>query len=109
MQITPFTLVTRSAHYDASKWPQAATPNTECQIDVFEKLRRARVEHQEYVTHLARMSNEMAVCDRETTNTREQREVAELALRGVQLLCAWTADVIETVSWKLVRVLRVLI
>lgn len=33
----------------------------------------------------------------------ENREITELALRGLQLLCSWTSDVVETVSWKLLH------
>jgi hypothetical protein len=43
---------------------------------------------------------QMAVCDTTHDTPRsdaENREIAELALRGVQLLCAWTSDVVEMV------------
>ncbi len=33
----------------------------------------------------------------------ENRSISELALRGLQLLCSWTSDVLETISWKLLH------
>lgn len=33
----------------------------------------------------------------------ENREIAQLVLRGIRLLCGWTSDVVETISWKLMH------
>uniref|UniRef100_A0A914RWU6 Uncharacterized protein n=1 Tax=Parascaris equorum TaxID=6256 RepID=A0A914RWU6_PAREQ len=33
----------------------------------------------------------------------ENREMTQLALSGIQLLCGWTSDVVETISWKLLH------
>lgn len=29
--------------------------------------------------------------------------MTQLALSGIQLLCSWTSDVVETISWKLLH------
>uniref|UniRef100_A0A915DJJ2 Cytoplasmic FMR1-interacting protein n=1 Tax=Ditylenchus dipsaci TaxID=166011 RepID=A0A915DJJ2_9BILA len=94
MQIQPFSFVKRSPFYDASKWPLSSV----------KKLKTIREHHDEYVTHLARIKNEVSVYDKEGPRTdAENREIANLTLSGLQLLCSWTCDVMETVSWKLLH------
>jgi cytoplasmic FMR1 interacting protein len=60
MQITPFTLVRRSKHYDAAKWPLSHVEAEVCYVNVIERLRRARDDHTDYVTHLARLHNDVS-------------------------------------------------
>lgn len=46
----------------------------------------------------------VAISDRVSLNSdAENREMTSLALSGIQLLCQWTADVVETISWKLLH------
>ena len=52
---------------------------------------------------MARLHNKLAVCisDEVSSPDADNDEMAQLALRGLQLLCAWTSDIVEMVSWKL--------
>ncbi len=47
---------------------------------------------------------QLAVYDKEGPRSdKENGEISKLALSGLQLLCAWTSDVVETISWKLLH------
>lgn len=47
---------------------------------------------------------QVSVCDREGPRTdAENKEISNLTLSGLQLLCSWTCDVMETISWKLLN------
>jgi len=82
MQIMPFAFVKRSAHYDPGKWPLAGTEGEVCQVDMAAKVKTIRAHHDEYVTHLARIRNELAVYDREGPRTdAENKEIYNLTLR----------------------------
>uniref|UniRef100_A0A183BT41 DUF1394 domain-containing protein n=1 Tax=Globodera pallida TaxID=36090 RepID=A0A183BT41_GLOPA len=57
-----------------------------------------------FVTNLSRIRNEISVYNRVgPSNDGENREMANLVLSGLQLLCGWTCDVVETVAWKLLN------
>ncbi|KAH7700938.1 cytoplasmic FMR1-interacting protein 2-like isoform 5, partial [Aphelenchoides avenae] len=104
MQIQPFSFVKRCQFYDASKWPSASNEGETCHINVVEKVKRIREHHDDYVTHLARIKIEISVYEKDASRTdAENREIANLVLSGIQLLCSWTSDVIETISWKLLH------
>lgn len=46
----------------------------------------------------------VSVYDKEGPRTdSENREIANLTLSGLQLLCSWTCDIVETISWKLLH------
>ncbi|KAI1717201.1 cytoplasmic fragile-X interacting family domain-containing protein [Ditylenchus destructor] len=97
MQIQPFSFVRRSPFYDASKWPLSNVEGEHCHINIVQKLRIIRDHHDEYVTHLARIKNEISVYDKEGPRSdAENREIANLTLNGLRLLCSWTCDVMET-------------
>ncbi|VDM40991.1 unnamed protein product [Toxocara canis] len=84
MQIQPFSFVKRSPFFDPYKWPASNTEGERCHVNIAEKVRTIREHHTEYVAYLSRINN-------------------ELVLSGIQLLCGWTSDVVETVSWKLLH------
>ena len=46
VQISPFVLVRRATHYEASRWPLCDVESVECPVDLANKLSRARVDHQ---------------------------------------------------------------
>lgn len=50
-----------------------------------------------------RYSNEVTTTYKECGSDSENRETAELALRGLQLLSQWTSVVTELYSWKLLH------
>ncbi|KAK6055495.1 cytoplasmic Fragile-X interacting family protein [Cooperia oncophora] len=104
MQIQPFSFVRRSQFYDSSKWPLSDKEGEKCHVNIVEKVKLTRADHESYVTQLAKLNNSVAISDRISLNSdAENRELTSLALSGVQLLCQWTADVVETISWKLLH------
>ncbi|VDO21340.1 unnamed protein product [Haemonchus placei] len=104
MQIQPFSFVRRSQFYDASKWPLSDKEGEKCHVNIVERVKVTRADHESYVTQLAKLNNSVAISDRVSLNSdAENRELTSLALSGVQLLCQWTADVVETISWKLLH------
>jgi len=50
-----------------------------------------------------RYSNEVTTTYKECRSDTENRDTAELALRGLQLLSQWTSVVTELYSWKLLH------
>ena len=45
----------------------------------------------------------MCVIDHSTRTDMENRELSDLALRGLQLISTWTIHVVELYSWKLLH------
>uniref|UniRef100_A0A0N5A899 Cytoplasmic FMR1-interacting protein n=1 Tax=Syphacia muris TaxID=451379 RepID=A0A0N5A899_9BILA len=104
LQIQPFSFVTRSSMFDSSRWPNASGEGEKCHVNIAEKIHTIREHHLEYVTHLSRLSNAVAICDKDGPHSdAENNEMTQLALSGIQLLCSWTSDVVETISWKLLH------
>ncbi|GMT25093.1 hypothetical protein PFISCL1PPCAC_16390 [Pristionchus fissidentatus] len=105
MQIRPFAFIQRSPHYEASKWQLCHHESDSCHVKIVDRLRSIRAEHESYVVQLAKVSNELNLTDRVTSahHDAQQIHLTSLALSGVQLLCSWTADVVETISWKLLH------
>ncbi|KAF1758237.1 hypothetical protein GCK72_014695 [Caenorhabditis remanei] len=102
MQIQPFAFVRRSSQYDASKWPLSDKESDKCHVNIVEKVKSIRVEHESYVTNFAKINNEVEISDR-IGSDREHRELTSVALSGIQLLCQWSCAVVETISWKLLH------
>uniref|UniRef100_A0AC35U6R8 Cytoplasmic FMR1-interacting protein n=1 Tax=Rhabditophanes sp. KR3021 TaxID=114890 RepID=A0AC35U6R8_9BILA len=104
MQIQPFTFVRRMSNYEPSKWPLSHKEADICQVNIVERAKITREHYVEFVTHLTRVKNEMDSTDKFSSRTDlKNQEVTQLALSGIQLLCGWTSDVLETVSWKLLN------
>ncbi|XP_021955004.1 cytoplasmic FMR1-interacting protein isoform X2 [Folsomia candida] len=105
MQIAPFNYVKRSKQFDASKWPLCTAQGTlSVQADLNRYLPQIRDDHIKYISELARYSNEVTTTFKETPRTdAENDEIAELAIRGLQLLSEWTTVVSELYSWKLLH------
>ncbi|KOB71325.1 putative specifically Rac-associated protein [Operophtera brumata] len=59
-------------------------------LDRIDRIFKIREEHQNYISELARYSN-------------ENKAVAELCLRGLQLLSSWCSVLTELCSWKLLH------
>ena len=65
---------------------------------------KMREDHLKFSSELARYSNEVTTTYSETPRTDpENKALANLALRGLQLLSAWTSVVTELYSWKLLH------
>ncbi|XP_044741705.1 cytoplasmic FMR1-interacting protein [Chrysoperla carnea] len=103
MQIAPFNYIKRSKHFDPSKWPLSSSTTISPQADLMVHLPQIREDHVMYISELARYSNEVTTTYKESGTDAENRETAELALRGLQLLSEWTSVVTELYSWKLLH------
>ncbi|KAJ0169329.1 hypothetical protein K1T71_015213 [Dendrolimus kikuchii] len=104
MQIAPFNYIKRSKHYDPSKWPLSSIPNPPSpQADLMVHLPQIREEHQNYISELARYSNEVTTTFKEAGSDSENKAVTELCLRGLQLLSSWCSVLTELCSWKLLH------
>lgn len=69
-----------------------------CHVDIVQRLAQVREHHDQFVSHLSRIRNEQSVYNRNgPLSDAENREMANLTLSGLQLLSAWTSDVVETV------------
>lgn len=104
MQIAPFNYIKRSKHYDPNKWPLSSSPNPPSpQADLMVHLPQIREEHQNYISELARYSNEVTTTFKEAGSDSENKAVTELCLRGLQLLSSWCSVLTELCSWKLLH------
>lgn len=103
MQIAPFNYIKRSKHFDANKWPLSSSNTPSPQADLMVHLPQIREDHVKYISELARYSNEVTTTYKECGSDNENKETAELALRGLQLLSEWTSVVTELYSWKLLH------
>ncbi|XP_042216361.1 cytoplasmic FMR1-interacting protein-like isoform X3 [Homarus americanus] len=104
MQIAPFNYIKRSKNFDSKMWPMCSASSISPQADLMCHLPRIREEHIKYISDLARYSNEVITTYKETARTdAENKDIADLALRGLQLLSEWTSVVTELYSWKLLH------
>ena len=106
MQIAPFqTYIKRCKHFDANKWPLCSNETTNSyQADILQYLPSIREEYVSFISELSKHSNEVTTTIKDTPRTdTENRELYQLALRGIQLLADWTAHVTELYSWKLMH------
>ncbi|KAJ8936438.1 hypothetical protein NQ318_015584 [Aromia moschata] len=103
MQIAPFNYIKRSKHFDANKWPLSSSNTPSPQADLMVHLPQIREDHVKYISELSRYSNEVTTTYKECGSDTENKETAELALRGLQLLSEWTSVVTELYSWKLLH------
>ena len=130
MQIAPFNYLKRAPNFDSSKWPTSMSNQLSSQASLITHMESMREEHIKYVSELARHSNEVSVewlllcfsskypdclsvdrnislfvkvitTQREAPRTDdENRELCDLALRGLQLLSSWNVRVMELVRIK---------
>ncbi|MPC20851.1 Cytoplasmic FMR1-interacting protein [Portunus trituberculatus] len=104
MQIAPFNYIKRSKNFDSKMWPMCSASSISPQADLMCHLPRIRDEHIKYISELARYSNEVITTFKETARTdAENKDIADLALRGLQFLSEWTSVVTELYSWKLLH------
>ncbi|KAI5635911.1 cytoplasmic fragile-X interacting family domain-containing protein [Phthorimaea operculella] len=104
MQIAPFNYIKRSKHYDPNKWPLSSSVNPiSPQADLMVHLPQIRDQHQNYISELARYSNEVTTTFKEAGSDAENKAVTELCLRGLQLLSSWCSVLTELCSWKLLH------
>lgn len=104
MQIAPFNYIKRSPHYDTSKWPLASNQvSPSSQSDLLQYLPTTREDYVRYISELSRHSNEVTTTFKETPRTdAENKDLCDLALRGLQLLSDWTTHITELVRISIV-------
>ncbi|GAV08221.1 hypothetical protein RvY_17946 [Ramazzottius varieornatus] len=105
MQIAPFQYLVKTPHYDAAKWPlSASSTTTGPQSNFLEAIPQIRESHLNFVSELARHRNQISVFQSEGDRIdADNRELSELALRGLKLISTWTTHVVELYSWKLLH------
>ena len=99
MQIMPFNYIRRCPNFESSRWPLCCNSQlTSPQANFLGYVEQMRDEHDKYISELARHSNEVITTRRDAPRTDEEnKELCELALRGLQLLASWTGRVIDLV------------
>ncbi|KAL3880811.1 hypothetical protein ACJMK2_033018 [Sinanodonta woodiana] len=104
MQVSPYRYIKDSINFDASKWPCCESSQPSPQSNLLANLQAIREDHMSYISQLSRHSNEAITTTRESPRTdQENKELCDMALRGVHLLSAWTQQVMELYSWKLLN------
>lgn len=105
MQIAPFqTYIKTSPKYDATKWPMSSSTSLSLQADILQYVPQIREDYVSYISELSRHSNEVTTTIKETPRSdAENRQLLNLALKGLQLLADWTTHVTELYSWKLMH------
>ena len=104
MQINPYHYIKYSKNFDKEKWPACESSHPSPQSNLLANLEAIREHHMSYISQLARHSNEAITTTREAPRTDEEnRELTDLALRGLQLMSSWTQQVMELYSWKLLH------
>ncbi|KAK4336866.1 hypothetical protein RND71_044022 [Anisodus tanguticus] len=106
MQIAPFqTYIKKSKHFDPTKWPLSSNVTTSSnQSDILQYLPQMREDYVCYISELSRYSNEVSttIIDKPRSDS-ENKQLLNLALKGLQLLADWTTKVTELYSWKLMH------
>ncbi|XP_076441680.1 cytoplasmic FMR1-interacting protein 2-like [Babylonia areolata] len=104
MQIAPYQYIKQTPNFDPAKWPHCESHTASPQSNMLPSLATIRDDHMQYISQLARLNNKLTTTTREKPGTdQENRELSQLALRGLQLLSAWTQQVKELNSWKLMN------
>lgn len=98
MQIAPFNYVMRTKNYESSKWPACNSQSESIQGKILEQVDRIRHEHTNYISELAKYSNEIAISKETKRNDDEYKNLYNLALNGLHYLSKWTNTVLELVK-----------
>uniref|UniRef100_A0A0B6ZWY0 Cytoplasmic FMR1-interacting protein n=1 Tax=Arion vulgaris TaxID=1028688 RepID=A0A0B6ZWY0_9EUPU len=104
MIIAPYNYIKNSPNFDPSKWPACESSQLSPQSNLLGSLEQIRDRHMQYISQLARHNNEATTTMRETPRSDlENKELTDLALRGLMLVSKWTQQVMELYSWKLMN------
>ncbi|EDO41734.1 predicted protein, partial [Nematostella vectensis] len=108
MQIALASYLKMCPHFDVmrDKWTCTADNADEKitpQYNLTTKMDTIRDEHVRFTSELARYNNEMITSSSNPRDDNQYKELTNLALRGLQLLSNWTAQVMELYSWKLLH------
>ncbi|KAA3681564.1 cytoplasmic FMR1 interacting protein [Paragonimus westermani] len=100
MSVEPFSYVRQTASFDPSKWPECTGSRVSSQSALLLHMPRFRDEYTSLTSDLAWHTNVTSTRVGERSS-RENRELYELALRGLQYLSGWSVQVLDTFTWKL--------
>ncbi|XP_013092807.2 cytoplasmic FMR1-interacting protein 1 homolog isoform X1 [Biomphalaria glabrata] len=104
MMIAPYAFIKNGPNFDASKWPSCESSHPSPQSNILGSLEQIRQTHMQYVSQLARITNQAATLSPGSVKSDvENKELADLALKGLTLMSKWTQQVMELVSWKLMN------
>ncbi|KAL7063158.1 hypothetical protein AAHC03_0794 [Spirometra sp. Aus1] len=100
MSVEPFSYVKQTLSFDPSKWPECTGGRVSSQGVLLTHMPRFQVEYTSLTADLAWHTN-IAVTRTSERSVAENRELYELALRGLQYLSGWSVQVLDTFTWKL--------
>ncbi|KAM7539533.1 hypothetical protein Aperf_G00000032396 [Anoplocephala perfoliata] len=100
MSVEPFNYVKQTISYDPSKWPECTGNRVSSQGVLLTHMSRFLNEYTSLTADLAWHTN-IAVTRTSERSVAENRELYDLALRGLQCLSSWSVQVLDTFTWKL--------
>ncbi|KAL5113064.1 hypothetical protein TcWFU_010192 [Taenia crassiceps] len=100
MSVEPFSYVKQTLSYDPSKWPECTGTRVSSQGVLLTHMSRFINEYTSLTADLAWHTN-IAVTRTSERSVAENRELYDLALRGLQCLSSWSVQVLDTFTWKL--------
>ncbi|VDD81090.1 unnamed protein product [Mesocestoides corti] len=100
MSLEPFSYVKQTLSFDASKWPECTGTRVSSQGVLLTHMNRFLNEYTSLTADLAWHTN-IAVTRTSERSVAENRELYDLALRGLQCLSSWSVQVLDTFTWKL--------
>ncbi|KAG5449213.1 Cytoplasmic FMR1-interacting protein [Clonorchis sinensis] len=100
MSVEPFSYVRQTTSFDPSKWPECQGARASSQGALLLHMPRFREEYTSLTADLAWHTNITSTRLNERSS-KENRELYELALRGLQYLSGWSVQVLDTFTWKL--------
>lgn len=100
MSVEPFSYVRQTPSFDSSKWPECMSSRVSSQGALLMHMPRFRDEYTSLTSDLAWHTNVTSTRMSERSS-KENRELYELALRGLQYLSGWSVQVLDTFTWKL--------
>ncbi|CAH8541150.1 unnamed protein product [Dicrocoelium dendriticum] len=100
MSVEPFSYVRQTASFDPSKWPECQSSRLSNQGALLTHMPRFCEEYTSLTSDLAWHTNLTSTRISERSS-KENRELYELALRGLQYLSGWSVQVLDTFTWKL--------
>ncbi|KAL3312817.1 Cytoplasmic FMR1-interacting protein 2, partial [Cichlidogyrus casuarinus] len=102
MSVEPFNYIKQTPSYEASKWPECNSSKLSTQGNFLVHLPRFREEFSMLLADLAWHTNTTIMKVSERSHA-ENRELYDLALRGLQFLSGWSVQILDTFSWKLLH------
>ncbi|CAH8557333.1 unnamed protein product [Heterobilharzia americana] len=100
MSVEPFSYVRQTPSFDPSKWPECQSTKVSSQGAILMHMARFQEEYTSLTSDLAWHTNITSIRLNERS-AKENQELYDLALRGLQYLSGWSVQVLDTFTWKL--------